>query len=372
MRLFRTAVLITILGLVWVWQGCGNGSGNGGSGGGGKQFGGGTSTTYLAYLDPVAANVNVTSIPSSGTLTASAGSPYLAGSQPVSMTISPDGKFIYVVNASSGNVNQYAISTTGALTQPVPPIATGVQPSVMAIDPTSRFALVANQGASTLSVYSINPTTGVLTATGSPITLNVTGPKTIAINGNFVFVASSIAIDVLIFNSTTNTFSFGTGSSIGGGGTSANIVAMYAPPQATNRLYVLDASSNAIIPYTVSNTGVLTQGAPLPVGAQPAAMIADEGNRFLYVANQGSNNLSVFQVDPGTGALTTATVSPIATITSPTALALDTVNHFLFVAGSAPPQIQTYLEDTGTGALTAKGTALAVTNTPAAMVVAKP
>jgi 6-phosphogluconolactonase (cycloisomerase 2 family) len=358
--------------MVGVWQGCDSGSGSGGgNNGGGKGIGGGSTATYLAYLDPVAGNVNVTTIPTSGTLATAAGSPYLAGSQPVSMTISPDGKFIYVVNASSGNVNQYAISATGALTQPVPPIATGVQPSVMAIDPTSRFALVANQGASTLSVYSINPTTGVLTATGSPITLNVTGPKTIAINGNFVFVASTIAIDVLIFNSTNNTFSFGTGSSIGGG-SSANIVAMYAPPQATNRLYVLDASSNSIIPYTVSNTGVLTQGASIPVGAQPTAMIADEGNRFLYVANQGSNNLSVFQVDPGTGALTTATVSPIATITSPTALALDTVNHFVFVAGSAPPQIQTYSEDTGTGALTARGTPLAVNNTPAAMVVAKP
>ncbi len=372
MRLFKSAVFISILSFVWVWQGCGNGSGGSGNGGGGKQFGGGTTTTYLAYLDPVAANVNVTNIPTSGALATVTGSPYLAGSQPVNMTISPDRKFIYVVNSSSGNVNQYAISTTGALTQPVPPIATGVQPSVMAIDPTSRFALVANQGASTLSVYSISSTTGVLTPVGSPITLNVTGPKKIAINGNFVFVASTTAIDVLIFNSTTSTFSFGTGSSIGGGGSTANIVAMYAPPQATNRLYVLDAGSNAIVPYTVSNTGVLTQGASIPVGTNPTAMIADEANRVLYVANQGSNNLSAFEVDPSTGVLSTLVVSPISTITSPTTLAFDSVNHFLFVAGSAPPQIQTYAEDTGTGALTAKGTALVVNNTPAAMVVAKP
>ena len=371
MRLFKSAVLISILSFVWVWQGCGNGSGGSGSGGGGKQFGGGTTTTYLAYLDPVAANVNVTNIPTSGALATATGSPYLAGSQPVSMTISPDNKFIYVVNASSGNVNQYAISTAGALTQPVPPIATGVQPSVMAIDPTFRFALVANQGASTLSVYSISSTTGVLTAVGSPITLNVTAPKKIAINGNFVFVASSTAIDVLIFNSTTNTFSFGTGSSIGAPG-SGNIVALYAPPQATSRLFAVDASTNSVVPYTVSNTGVLTQGTPLATGTNPVAMNADEGNRFLYVANQGSNNLSVFEVDPSTGVLTTAVVSPISTISSPVTVTFDSVNHFLFVAGSAPTQIQTYAEDTGTGALTAKGTALVVNNAPAAMVVAKP
>ena len=372
MRLSKCVLLLLSLSFVWLWQGCGNGSGGSGNGGGGKSFGGGTTATYLAYLDPVAANVNVVSIPSSGTLATVTGSPYLAGSQPVSMTISPDGKFIYVVNASSANVNQYAISTTGALTQPVPPIPTGVQPSAMAIDPNFRFALVANQGASTLSVYSISSTTGVLTAVGSPITLNVTGPRKIAINGNFVFVASTTAIDVLIFNSTTNTFSFGTGNSIGGGSSSANIVALYAPPQATNLLYALEAGSNSIVPYTVSNTGVLTQGASIPTGSQPAAMIADQANHFLFAANQGSNNISVFAIDPGTGVLSTAAGSPIPTITSPTTLAYDSLNHFLFVAGSTPTQIQTYAENTGTGALTAMGTALPVNNIPAAMVVAKP
>jgi 6-phosphogluconolactonase (cycloisomerase 2 family) len=353
-----------------MWQGCGSGSGGSG-GGGGKSFGGGSTATYLAYLDSVIGNVHIASIPTSGALATVAGSPYLAGSQPVAMAVTPDGKFIYVVNSSSSNVTQYAISAAGALTQPVPPIATGVQPSAMAIDATERFALVANKGASTLSVYTINATTGDLTASGSPITLHVTAPQTIAINGNFVFVASATAIDVLIYNSTTQTFSFGTGSSIGGGST-ANFVALYAPPQATSKLYALDEGTNAIIPYTVSNAGVLTQGASIATGTQPTAIIPDSANHFLFVANQGSSNISVFAVDASTGALSPAATPLMTTGTSPNMLAYDSVNHFLFVSQAGTSQIQAYAVTTTNGALTAKGTPFTVANAPAAMVVAKP
>jgi len=369
MRRSRCVFLMLIFGLAWAWQGCD--SGGNGSSGGGKQFGGGGSTaTFLAYLDAVAGNVSVASIPTSGTLAKVTGSPYLAGSQPVAMAITPDGKFFYAVNAGSENVNQYAIATDGTLTQPVPPIATGVQPSAMAIDPTERFALVTNKGASTLSVYTITATTGVLAASGSPIVLNITAPQSIAINGNFVFVASANAIDVLIYDSTTRTFSFGTGSSIGGGST-ANIVALYTPPL-TNRLYALDTVSNSLLTYTVNNTGVLTQAAATPVGSQPAAMVPDAANKFLFVANQGNSNISVFAVDPSTGALTLAATPLVTTEASPNALAYDPVNNFLFVSASGTDRILTYAVTTTNGALTLQGLPFPVTNAPAAMVVANP
>jgi 6-phosphogluconolactonase len=371
MRLSKSVVLIPILAAIWMWQGCGSGSGGSGNGGGGKGIGGGSTATYLAYLDSIAGNLNVASIPTSGTLATVAGSPYLAGSQPVAMAVTPDGKFIYVVNSSSGNVNQYTIASNGTLTQPVPPISTGVQPSAMAIDPAERFALVANKGPSTLSVYTINSSTGALTASGSPITLNVAGPQSITINGDFVFVASANAIDVLIYNSTTQSFSFGTGSSLGSS-LSANIVALYAPPQATNRLYALDSTGNAILSFAVSNTGVLTQGVSTGTGTQPSAMVPDSANHFLFVANQGSSNLSVFAVDASTGALTPAATTLVTTAANPNALAYDPVNNFLFVSTSGTQQIQTYAVNTTTGALTAKGTAFTVPNAPAAMAVAKP
>jgi 6-phosphogluconolactonase (cycloisomerase 2 family) len=364
-------LLALIPGLVWLWQGCD--SGGHGSPGGGKSFGGGTTATYLVYLDAVAANVNVASISTSGTLKTVTGSPYLAGSQPVSMTVSTNGKFIYVANFSSGNVNQFAIATDGTLTQPVPPIATGVQPSAMAIDPANRFALVANKGASTLSVYTINTATGVLTSSGSPVTLNMaTAPQTLAINGNFVFVANANAIDVLIYNSTTQTFSLASGNSVNPIPSTTNIVALYAPPQATNKLYALDANTNSILTFTVSNTGVLTEGAPVATGTLPAAMVADSANHFLFVANTGSSNISVFAVDPTTGVLTNAATAVVTTAASPNTLAYDPVNNFLFVSVSGTRQIQTYAVTTTTGALTTTGTPFTVNNAPAAMVVAKP
>jgi 6-phosphogluconolactonase (cycloisomerase 2 family) len=369
MRRTSLAAFILILSAVSLWQGCD--SGGNGSSGGGKSIGGGTTATYLVYVDPVAANVNVDSVPTSGTLAAATGSPYMAGSQPVNITASVDGRFVYVMNSSSGNVNVYAVAKDGILTQPVPPVATGQQPSAMAIDSLGRFAVVTNRGSNSLSIYTINTTTGALTASGSAVSLNVSGPKAVAANGDFVFVANSTGIDVLLFNSTTGTFSFGAGSSVGSP-SGANYVALYAPPQATAVLYALDSASNAIVPFTVSNTGQLTAGASIAAGSQPAAMVADSTNHFLYVANLASNNVSAFAINASTGALTPASPGLTTTSSAPSTLAYDSVNHFLFVGSSNPNQVQVYTANTTSGALTAIGTPLAVTNAPAAMVVAKP
>jgi 6-phosphogluconolactonase (cycloisomerase 2 family) len=55
--------------------------------------------------------------PSTGALTAIAGSPFQAGLNPFSVAVDPSGSFAYVANLGSGNVSGYAIDpSTGALT----------------------------------------------------------------------------------------------------------------------------------------------------------------------------------------------------------------------------------------------------------------
>jgi uncharacterized repeat protein (TIGR01451 family) len=80
---------------------------------------------------------------------------------------------------------------------------------------------------------------------------------------------------------------------------------------------------NTVSAFSVGATCALTPlaGSPFPTGgsgdggiffsaAQRAAVCAV--GSFLYVANQGSNNISVFSINPATGALTTAAGSPFA------------------------------------------------------------
>jgi 6-phosphogluconolactonase len=50
-------------------------------------------------------------------LTEIADSPFPAGDEPVSITVDPTGKFVYVANYGSNNVSAYTINpATGALT----------------------------------------------------------------------------------------------------------------------------------------------------------------------------------------------------------------------------------------------------------------
>lgn len=352
-----------------MWPACGSG-GHGGPANS-KSFGTvSASATDLVIADPINSAVNVASINSSGTLSSIAGATFLVGAQPIAMATT-QGKFIFVLSQGAGNITQFVIASDGSLSQPQSPAATGLQPSAIAVEPADRFALVANKGSGTISVYSINATTGALVQVGSPITLNVTTPQALAINGNFVFVAGPNAIDVLIFNPATSSFSFATGSPFSAGPATTNIVALYSPPTNNNRVFAVDTAAGVLRGFTLDNTGALVSTGVLATGTRPVALVPNPQNTLLFVANQGSNDLSVFTVD-STGAVAPAAVALVATGTGPNALSYDPVNNFLFVSLFGAKQIVAFSVNTTTGALTPAGTPFAVTNASTALAVGKP
>lgn len=65
-----------------------------------------------------------------GALTAVAGSPFAAGTNPRAITTDPSGKFAYVTNETGNSVSAYSINTTtGALTAMAgSPFAVGTMP----------------------------------------------------------------------------------------------------------------------------------------------------------------------------------------------------------------------------------------------------
>jgi DNA-binding beta-propeller fold protein YncE len=104
--------------------------------------------------------------------------------------VDPTGKFAYVVNIEefgllNGGVTGYKIDpTTGALTAIAgSPFAAGETPISVAVDPTGKFAYVANIDSNDVSGFAIDPTTGALTAiSGSPFFAGSgSGPVSIAI-----------------------------------------------------------------------------------------------------------------------------------------------------------------------------------------------
>ncbi len=108
-----------------------------------------------------------------GNLTAVAGSPFAAGTNPSGVAVDPSGKFVFVTNAGSNNVSAYTLdSTTGVLTEVSgSPFSSGTGPSAVTVDPSSRYVYVANKTAGSLSLFTIDTTTaGKLNANGSTST----------------------------------------------------------------------------------------------------------------------------------------------------------------------------------------------------------
>ena len=141
-----------------------------------------------------------------GALTTVVGSPFRAGSVPMTVRVDPSGRFAYATNMDSDSISAYSINSgSGALTPiagspfsgggapPPPPALQGPAPSGLAIDPSGRFVFVTNQNSNSISAFSINSSTGALTRVpGSPFD---SGPGPIGAfvhpSGKFLYVTNN-------------------------------------------------------------------------------------------------------------------------------------------------------------------------------------
>jgi 6-phosphogluconolactonase (cycloisomerase 2 family) len=128
--------------------------------------------------------------------------------------------------------------------------------------------------------------------------------------------------------------------------------------------YVLDSTGGAqpggISEYTVGGSGTLAAArtaqalstttvtaTPPQTGLNPLSMVMDSKGKFVFVANQGSNSISVFSADSGTGLLTEITGSPFATAAGPSGLAMT--GNTLFVANQGAGKVSVYTVDATSG-----------------------
>ncbi|HZR55907.1 MAG TPA: beta-propeller fold lactonase family protein [Terriglobales bacterium] len=118
-----------------------------------------------------------------GLLNKVSGSPFPAGTNPVSLAITPGGEFLYAANKGSNQVSGYKVgSGTGVLTPTATAtFSTGLSPIWVAIPPEGKYVYVANSGGSSVTAYGINLTNGFLgEVAGSPYSISNT-PTAIAI-----------------------------------------------------------------------------------------------------------------------------------------------------------------------------------------------
>jgi 6-phosphogluconolactonase (cycloisomerase 2 family) len=197
--------------------------------------------------------------------------PITAGlTSPTDILIDKSGTYAYVVDAGSsttGSVLQYKIDpVTGALT-PLSPVsvATGNSPFYGVIDPTNTYLYVANFSDASISVYKIG-TRGLLAQVGSAFTVTgATEVYNLAIDPRDKYIYATDFDGNSVYG-----FVLGPNGTIGA------------------------ATPNS--PYAISGSGTTT--------AQPFGVTIDPTGVLLAVDNNNIAKLSVFKLDPATGALT--------------------------------------------------------------------
>jgi DNA-binding beta-propeller fold protein YncE len=254
--------------------------------------------------------------------------PMPAGSGPVSVAVAPDpsgqfGKFVYVVNTGSDDVSMYAMdSTTGILTPIGSPVTAHIRPASMAVHPSGKFAYVATDGCldgfnhylnECLLTYAIDATTGILTSGGMTIPDGTIGGPSIAIDPSGRLAAmtdGAYGLSMFSVNATT------------GAVTKADYVSLNHSPTAV----AIDPSARfayvttaGVIPcswegcsgvwmYNIDPNGYSTFKGTIGAGLYPTAIAIDPSGQFVYVANTGSQSVSIYSIGPD------GTLTPIATI----------------------------------------------------------
>ena len=255
--------------------------------------------------------------------------------------------FAYVANSAFNDISAFTINAvTGALT-PIPcgsgagcsinnnNFRAGTNPVSVTVDPSAKFVYVANQIGNDVSAYRINAVTGALTqilcggGTGCVgdnfQALGASGASSIVVDpslGKFAYMANAFSNDVSAFtiNAATGALvqvSCGLGLACGG----ANFLAGTRPLSVTvdpsaKFAYVANSASNDVSAYTVNAvTGALTQipcgsGAGCNInnnilaGTRPLSVTIDPSGKVVYVANSGSGDVSAYRINVATGALT--------------------------------------------------------------------
>lgn len=120
----------------------------------------------------------------------------------------------------------------------------------------------------------------------------------------------------------------------------------------TQFAYVSSASDNSIQGFVAdAKTGTLQPVSTIMAspGTAPTALAVSPNGKYLYSLNRGSNDISIFAIDPTTGDL--SSVGRVSTPNGPYAMVFSASGHFAYVSCDGASTIEAYALNLSTGAL---------------------
>jgi 6-phosphogluconolactonase len=307
-----------------------------------------------------------------GSLSAISGSPYAAQPAATAIVLDPAKAFAYVAESAPTNqIDRFSIDSNGALTAISGGVPAGNSPVALAIDPGGKFLFVANQLSNNISVFSIGSNADLSEVSGSPFP--VTDPVALAVpsSGNLLYVADQLnsAIDIFSFDSAGKLTLLGFPVPLTAG-TAPSAIAINP---AGTFLYVTNAQTNNVSAFTIAKAAPNTPGDLIPIagspfatgGFKPVSATVDPSGQFLYVVDQGSNQISGFRIAPVTGRLSATLNSPYNTGALPTFVAISPSNKYLYVSNGGAASISGYKINPGSGELAPTSATVSTGSSPA-------
>jgi 6-phosphogluconolactonase (cycloisomerase 2 family) len=273
----------------------------------------------------------------------------LSGIEPADAVADLAGRFLFVSDRTERNLRTFAISQVdGTLTQVGAPAIVVGRPRGLALEPSGRFLFIAARGANLITSYSIDPATGVLTELASAAA--GTDPRHVTVDptGRFVYSSDENSQSITSYRIQDGQFVEGPFTVIAPGNpqelrftpsgertyaamSDSNILVPYSVDQETGELTpippgratggqpeALELHPNGQFAYAaisdypsgtghvtfyniVQSTGKLQGQVEIPTGLNPVDLWVEPQGRFLYVLNQGSDDLTILEINPQTG-----------------------------------------------------------------------
>ncbi|MBA3916014.1 MAG: beta-propeller fold lactonase family protein, partial [Acidobacteriales bacterium] len=227
------------------------------------------------------------------------------GTLPKSVSISPDGKYLYAVNGLHSNIVGFTINaTTGALTSIANssrPLSSGtfVEPCQIGFSPNGKFIVVTEILTSKIDTWGFNSSTGLPTTVAK--VQNSAGPQPFGFSfdkaGHLVvseMTASTVSTYSISSNGTLTLIS----NQVPDNGSQACWVAI-TNNKAFSQQYALisDTASRTLSVYGLNSDGSVTLLHSLiltPLSPTDEALSID--NSFMYVRDGNANELSVWSI----------------------------------------------------------------------------
>ncbi|MCF6362544.1 MAG: beta-propeller fold lactonase family protein [Gammaproteobacteria bacterium] len=321
--------------------------------------------------------------------------PDSAGGLPYHMTLDPQGRFAFVVNAASANISVFRLNAEdGHLTEVEgSPFFAGFNPYSVTVHPSGRFVYVARPRDHLLEALSLDAETGRLTPLpGSPFSSGGEMPAAITFNadGRHAYVINMLTSDVVQMDvdldtgaleilDVVKTRSAPWAFTLAEGDAPAPAKAQLFISLGENRLgrlqiavngrlhqataatvasgiavavkpggeyaYVADRDKGTVMVFRFGSASEKLQplaDGVVAVGASPSDIAVDLNGWYLYVTNAGDNSLSIYYLDPDSGLPKPVRGSPVSTGQRPVAITLDPASRYAYVVNNGSDNISVY------------------------------